>query len=333
MYTKEKTSMIFLKKNKLNSFFDILINRGVLVLLSSIINLIHLNISKRILSKKLIIKNVNNYKMNLLTNDNGISRSLILFGKREEDKKYILKNILHSKMNVFDIGANIGYYTIFFLKNVNRGKILAIEPASDNLDLCKKNIQLNNIKNKNVKFICAGASNLNTKQKFLISKQSNLHTFNPEGSAKRFLTGESKNINTYTVYNLSKKYFIPDLIRMDVEGHECEIISGMLKYIENGYFKPHICFEPHITSYSRNNKFFITLNKLFKLGYYTNLLSSNAQNGTNKIFNLTKIVPLKVLKSDGVKRGIFKNLNNKDTIKILTKIGGARTVLLSPKNV
>ena len=39
------------------------------------------------------------------------------------------------------------------------------------------------------------------------------------------------------------------------------------------------------------------------------MLSSNAQNGTNKIFNLTKIVPLKVLKSDGVKRGIFKNLN------------------------
>ena len=39
---------------------------------------------------------------------------------------------------------------------------------------------------------------------------------------------------------------------MDVEGHECEIISGMLKHIENGYFKPHICFEPHITSYSKN---------------------------------------------------------------------------------
>lgn len=322
---------MFSKKNKVTSFFDILINRGLVILISSIINLLHLNIAKKIFKKKLIIKRVNEYKMYLLTNDNGISRSLILFGKREEDKKYILKKILHSNMNVFDIGANIGYYTIFFLKNIKRGKILAIEPASDNLDLCKKNIQLNHIKNKNLKFICAGASNINTKKKFLISKQSNLHTFNPEGSAKRFLTGQSKNINTYTVYNLSKKYFIPNLIRMDVEGHECEIISGMLKYIENGYFKPHICFEPHITSYSKNNKFSITLNKLFKLGYYTNLLSSNAQNGTNKIFNLTKIEPLKVLKSDGVKRAIFQNIKNKDTTQILTKLGGARTVLLSPR--
>ena len=52
---------------------------------------------------------------------------------------------------------------------------------------------------------------------------------------------------------------------MDVEGHECEIISGMLKHIENGYFKPHICFEPHITSYSKNNKFSNTLRKLLIL--------------------------------------------------------------------
>ena len=322
--------MIFSIKNNLNSFFDILINRGIFVLVNSIINLIHLNISKRILNKKLIIKTVTSYKMNLLTNDNGISRSLILFGTREEDKKYILKTILNTNMNVFDIGANIGYYTIFFLKNINKGKILAIEPSRDNLDLCKKNIKLNGINNKNIEFICAGASNVNTKKKFLISKQSNLHTFNTQGSAKRFLTGKSLYVKTYTLHSLSKKYFIPNLIRMDVEGHECEIISGMLKHIENGYFKPHICFEPHITSYSVNNKFSLTLRKLFNLGYYTNLLSSNAQSGTDRIFNLTQIKPHKILKSDGVKRAIFKNVKNTETIKILTKLGGARTVLLSP---
>ena len=81
-----------------------------------------------------------------------------------------------------------------------------------------------------------------------MSKQSNLHTFNIEGSAKRYLSGELRFIETFTVHNLSKKFFIPNLIRMDVEGHECQIISGMLKYIKKGIFKPHICFEPHITS-------------------------------------------------------------------------------------
>ena len=117
---------------------------------------------------------------------------------------------------------------------------------------------------------------------------------------------------------------------MDVEGHECQIISGMLKYIKKGIFKPHICFEPHITSYSKNNNFSMTLTELFKSGYYTNLLSSNAATGTKKIIDLTKITPVKVLKSDGEFRAIFENIKSKDTINILTKLG-ARTVLLSPR--
>jgi len=323
--------MIFSRKNKINSFFDILSNRGLLVLFTSIINLFHLNIAKRFFNKDLINKKVNNYRMNLLTNDGGISRSLILFGGREEDKKYILDKILNENMNVFDIGANIGYYTIFFLKKINKGKVLAIEPSIENLELCKQNIKLNNIKYNNIKFLCAGVSNKNAKKKFLISNQSNLHTFNYEGSAKRFLTGEFREIQTYDVYQLSKKFFLPDLIRMDVEGHECEIISGMLKYIKNGYFKPNICFEPHITSYSKNNNFSLILKKLFNLGYYTKLISSNATSGTNRIYNLTQTNPIKILKSDGVERAIFDNISSKDTISILTKLGGARTVLLSPK--
>lgn len=323
--------MIFSRKNKINSFFDILSNRGLLVLFTSIINLFHLNIAKRFFNKDLINKKVNNYRMNLLTNDGGISRSLILFGGREEDKKYILDKILNENMNVFDIGANIGYYTIFFLKKINKGKVLAIEPSIENLELCKQNIKLNNIKYNNIKFLCAGVSNKNAKKKFLISNQSNLHTFNYEGSAKRFLTGEFREIQTYDVYQLSKKFFLPDLIRMDVEGHECEIISGMLKYIKNGYFKPNICFEPHITSYSKNNNFSLILKKLFNLGYYTKLISSNATSGTNRIYNLTQTNPIKILKSDGVERAVFDNISSKDTISILTKLGGARTVLLSPK--
>ena len=76
--------------------------------------------------------------------------------------------------------------------------------------------------------------------------------------------------------------------------------------------------------------FSVTLTNLFKLGYYTNLLSSNASSGTKKIINLTKIKPLKILKSDGEKRAIFENIKPEDTINILTKLGGARTVLLSP---
>ena len=50
-------------------------------------------------------------------------------------------------MSVFDIGANIGYYTIFFAK-IKRSQILAIEPSLENIKLCKENIDLNYINKK-----------------------------------------------------------------------------------------------------------------------------------------------------------------------------------------
>ena len=116
---------------------------------------------------------------------------------------------------------------------------------------------------------------------------------------------------------------------MDVEGHECEIISGMLSSIKK--LRPHICLNL-IDSYSKKNNFAQTLSEIFKLKYYTNMLSSNAEHGTTRIMSLIKKKPEIIIPSDGEKRGIFFDLNPEDTIKILTKIGGARTVLLSPKN-
>ena len=116
---------------------------------------------------------------------------------------------------------------------------------------------------------------------------------------------------------------------MDVEGHECEIISGMIMSIKRNVFKPHICFEPHIDSYSSSNKFADTLKKLSNIGYFTKLISSNAESGTKKIRKITKQEPEFSLQSDGEVRSIFKNIKMDDTINILTKSGGARTVLLS----
>ena len=71
---------------------------------------------------------------------------------------------------------------------------------------------------------------------------------------------------------------------MDVEGHECEIISGMLSSIKKK-LRPHICFEPHIDSYSKKI-LSQTLSEIFKLKYYTNMLSSNAEHGTTRIMSL-----------------------------------------------
>ena len=92
-------------------------------------------------------------------------------------------------MNIFDIGANIGYYSVFFSKKIKSGKILAVEPSSNNIKLCRENISLNKIDKNKIFFLKGGVSDKNTTRDFYLSTQSNLHTLNPNGSAKKFLKG------------------------------------------------------------------------------------------------------------------------------------------------
>ena len=101
---------------KLKNLFEIFKTRGTIVLLQSIKNYFILILFRNILNKQKIIRKVNDYRMILFTNDKGISRSLILFGTRENDKQYILNKIISKKMNIFDIGSNIGFYSIFLKK-------------------------------------------------------------------------------------------------------------------------------------------------------------------------------------------------------------------------
>ena len=52
---------------------------------------------------------------------------------------------------VFDIGSNIGAFTIPFAKKVGpKGKVFAFEPQSFIYNLLKDNVKLNNLKNTKI---------------------------------------------------------------------------------------------------------------------------------------------------------------------------------------
>ena len=317
---------------KINSCFLIIKQRGFSVLLQAIFHFFLSKFFKIICFRKIYKRTVNNYKMFLDLDDRGISRALILFGEREIDQKKIIEECLKPEMCVFDIGANIGYHVIMeSMIMKNKGRIIAIEPSKNNIQLLKQNLTLNKIVTKDIVIINSAVSDFVGKKKFFLANQANLHTFHEFGSAKPYLTGKSINVNVKTVINISKDYGKPDFIRMDVEGHEVEIIKSLLKEIKKGFLRPIICFEPHISSYNKNHNFKPVLENLFKLGYSTKYLSSNSIDGTNRIMSLNENYKSKTkVKSDGEIRSIFENINNQDTIKILTSIGGARTVLLKP---
>ena len=77
--------------------------------------------------------------------DKGLSRTLLLFGKREIEQKYIIEKILDSNQVVLDLGSNIGYYALIFKKKVHSNNIILVEPSPTNFLLLKKKFKIKQI--------------------------------------------------------------------------------------------------------------------------------------------------------------------------------------------
>lgn len=306
----------------------ILRERGPGTLASAVWNLARGNLHRHVLGRRFVERPVHGYRMLLDMQDRGISRSLLLFGTREVEHKVILERVLQPGMTVFDIGANIGYYVLMELALIGpAGKLVAIEPAPSNVALLKRNLALNGY--DGVPVIQSAVSDKPGEKLFHLSHQSNLGTFHDTGSGVPHLSGESITVPTVTVTELAAEHGAPDLIRMDVEGHEVEVIGGMLEHIRKGKLAPMILFETHLSRYSDDHDMAGVLKKLFASGYTTRYLASSWERGT-RLIEERGYKGSAPIATDGVERVIYENVADDDAIDFICRTGGARTVLLAP---
>src|SRR3989344_7185979 len=176
-----------------------------------------------------VVDDINGFKMCLdLRNDEGISRDLFLFKKREHLSVDFLRdqNFIKKGGTALDIGGNIGYYALLESSLVGpEGKVYAVEPVSSNLNILKKNIELNGVKNINVFKIAMGKEKKNVE--IYVSNQSNRSSFIVRSGT---IYTKKEKVEMTTVDDFVSEHKIkPDFIRMDVEGYEKEIIQGMRK--------------------------------------------------------------------------------------------------------
>ena len=54
---------------------------------------------------------------------------------------------------IVDIGAHVGYFTIYAAKKAKRGKVISFEPSKESFKVLKNNLKINNIQNVNVENI------------------------------------------------------------------------------------------------------------------------------------------------------------------------------------
>ena len=274
---------------------------------------------------RFIQKRIYDYKMLLDLEDRGISRTLLLFGERELEHKRMLEQVLKPGMTVLDIGTNIGYYALMELGMIGvSGTLIAVEPSPSNVELLKRNLMLNGY--KNIEVHLAAISDCSGDRLFFLSEMSNLNTFHDTGTGSLHLSGKTVNVPTFTVAQIMDGRSL-DLIRMDVEGHEVEVINGMLPAIERGEMAPMIIFETHLSRYGPEHDMETPLRRLFAQGYRVKLVGSSWQRGT-QLIEVRGYKGSAPIRSDGVERVIFENIAAEDAIALICREGGIRTVLV-----
>ena len=157
----------------------------------------------------------------------------------------ILQQYLKRGDVFFDIGAHYGLWTLYASKLVGgEGKSIAFEPSG-----AYKYLDINLHNNKNCLAVNQGLSNEDNFRKFYSQGYSTSGSFikeitniNRKFSPDVDVTNRSVIVNKIDTY-CSKNLIYPDLLKIDVEGHEYKVIEGAKDLLNTK--KPKLIIEIH----------------------------------------------------------------------------------------
>jgi len=117
----------------------------------------------------------------------------------------------------YDIGANVGFYSLLASELVGSGRVYAMEPLAANIAYLRRHLELNRVHNVEV-------------MEMAISDEVGKLAFEPEGTRAmgRIGTGGSALVESSTLNFLLEEGRIapPDCIKMDIEGAEYRALGA-----------------------------------------------------------------------------------------------------------
>ena len=214
----------------LDKIFKIITKRSIIIWFNDFIN------EQSYKSIKILGKETNFFVPNQLLE----WRVNTFFIKEPETLNWIDSFKKKENLIFWDIGANIGLYSIYNSLKHPKSTTIAFEPSSSNLRVLTRNISINNLE-KNIKIVPIPLTNkeniFQQMSEGLFIEGGALNTF---GEKYNFEGKEFKPTMKYDLLGTTINYFlensildIPDYIKIDVDGIEHLILEGGNKFLTN----------------------------------------------------------------------------------------------------
>lgn len=275
--------------------------------------------------KDLILKEIDGFKLYVDKKDSGISQTLMkpkYFKKWHREPEFM--DIIESEVNegdvAFDLGANIGYVTMYLAKYVgDKGMVYAVEPSPRNFQILNESILVNGLE-KRVEINQLAISSQSGTRELNISDESNLNSF-----VKTKYTKSTITVKTSSIDDFFKKKKFPNFIKMDIEGAEVDALAGIDKILENNS-RMKILMEIHPMYYD-GDAFSKQLIRLFNKGFKTKYLVS-AGNARPDYFISNGYKPEKVYVTGDFSRGLYVNVKEEHVIESCSNLFPNQTTTL-----
>jgi len=170
--------------------------------------------------------------------------------KREPETLNWINNFLPNNsenIGFWDIGANIGLYSIYSAVKFKNIEIISFEPSTSNTRILSRNIFINNLESKISIFPLALSDKENIISYFNETKfsESGSHSnFNNDINDRGEIVKENQIKNKYNLFGtsidnliLNKILTIPNYIKIDVDGIEHLILKGAKNLLKNKNLK------------------------------------------------------------------------------------------------
>jgi FkbM family methyltransferase len=139
----------------------------------------------------------------------------------------LISKFLQANDQVFDIGANMGFYTIWMSRFISGGIIHSFEPDAGNYRRLQKNIDLNNLQTRVITNKKA-AGDIDGEISFTTGLDGENHIV--DSPASNTVTILSERIESYVNQRQIRAIAY---MKIDVEGYEYSVLKGAATLLEN----------------------------------------------------------------------------------------------------